>query len=312
LSKLEQLRPTKLSEVIGQESTKRVLSVRIEAAQRNERSLPHVIFHGPAGHGKTTLAKVVAHEMEAELNEAFGSTTKNPSELVSTLTQLKAGSVLFIDEIHALNRKCQETLYSAMEDFQVTWAPTKKSSFKVDLKPFTLIGATTEFGTLSKPLMDRFGMNFEVQAYTNDEIRELIRRNMAKIGLGISGQGIPELIAEASRNNPRLVNHLLLTCADYTLDGTLTADLTTKVLSDLGYSKLGLNQVERRILDVLNRLFSKQPVGLETLATCVRSDERFIQEVCEPNLIQKALLVRTNRGRQITQLGMIYIEAIGV
>lgn len=296
------LRPEYLSEYIGQEKIKDALRVYIAAAKQRGEPLDHVLFYGPPGLGKTTLAGIIANEMGVGLKVTSGPAITKPGELAAVLTTLKERDILFIDEIHRLNRQVEEVLYPAMEDFKIdvmigTGSSTR--SIRLDLPKFTLIGATTRAGSLSAPLRDRFGVLMHMDFYTPDELQTIVTKSAEKLGIRIETEGAAELAAR-SRGTPRLVNRLLRRVRDFAqvqFEGVITKEVTAYVLDLLEVDEAGLDANDRRLLLVLIQSFSGGPAGLETLAAAIGEDAGTIEDVYEPYLVKNGFLIRTPKGR---------------
>jgi Holliday junction DNA helicase RuvB len=297
------LRPKRLREYIGQAKIKENLEISIEAARRRGEALDHLLLFGPPGLGKTTLAHIVGHEMETTVRTSSGPAIERPGDLAAILTNLEPGSVLFIDEIHRLNRLVEEILYPAMEDYQLDLVIGKGPSartIKLDLPAFTLIGATTRAGLLSSPLRDRFGIQHYFSFYTPDELQTIVRRSADILKVEIEPSGAGE-IARRSRGTPRIANRLLKRVRDYAqvrADGVITAAVADEALRMLEVDALGLDDFDRRLLRVMIEKYGGGPVGVETLAAAT-SEERD-EDVYEPYLLQLGFIARTPRGRVAT------------
>jgi len=299
------LRPQRLDDYIGQEQVKSSLRVFIEAARRRGEALDHVLFHGFPGLGKTTLACIIASEMGAAIKTTSGPVIERAGDLAAILTSLQAGDVLFIDEIHRLNSAIEEILYPAMEDYQldlmIGQGPGARS-VKIDLPPFTLVGATTRTGLLTPPLRDRFGVLLRLEFYSPEELAAIVSRSARLFGIGISTDGAME-ISRRSRGTPRIANRLLRRvrdCAEVEGKAVINADVACRALDMLAVDRFGLDEMDRRILLTLIDRFQGGPVGLETLATAVCEEKNTLEDVCEPFLIQSGFLMRTPRGRMAT------------
>ncbi len=300
------LRPQLLSEYIGQERVKNNLKIFIEAAKSRGESLDHVLLFGPPGLGKTTLAGIVANEMGTSLKITSGPAIEKPGELAAILNSLQEGDVLFIDEIHRLNRQVEETMYPAMEDFAIDIIIGKGQgarSIRLDLPKFTLIGATTRAGMLTAPLRDRFGVVNRLEFYTEKELAKIVTRSCEVLGVEIDEKGAAE-IARRSRGTPRLANRLLKRVRDFAevqFDGKIDELVAKVALDRLEVDSLGLDQVDRNILLTMIEKFDGKPVGLDTLAAAISEDSGTIEDVYEPYLLQNGLIQRTPRGRMVTK-----------
>ncbi len=301
------LRPEKLDEYIGQEKLKSMLKVYIDAAKERNEPLDHVLFYGPPGLGKTTLANIIANEMGVNIKVTSGPAIEKPGEIAALLNNLQEGDVLFIDEIHRLNRQVEEVLYPAMEDFSIDILLGRDSSarsIRLNLPRFTLIGATTRPGLLTAPLRDRFGVVQKLDFYTPKELQEIILRSADVLGVEIEEEGALEL-ARRSRGTPRLANRLLKRVRDFAqvkYDGVITKEVADFALDILDVDKLGLDNNDRAILLTIIQKFSGGPVGLDTLAAALGEDAGTLEEVYEPYLLMNGLINRTSRGRVATEL----------
>lgn len=300
------LRPSFLKEYIGQEKTKKTLKVYIEAAKQRKEPLDHVLFFGPPGLGKTTLSGIIANEMGVHMKVTSGPAIAKPGEIAAILSSLSEGDVLFVDEIHRLNRQVEEALYPAMEDYAIDIMIGKGSavrSIRLDLPKFTLVGATTRAGLLSAPLRDRFGVVHHLEFYTVEELLEIVLHSAKKLAVEIDEAGAYEL-ARRSRGTPRLANRLLKRVRDFAqvkYDGRITEDVAAFALDLLEVDKMGLDLNDRKILLTIIEKFAKGPVGLDTLAAAVGEDAGTIEDVYEPFLVQNGLIDRTPKGRVATE-----------
>lgn len=301
------LRPQLLKDYIGQQKVKETLSIYIEAARQREEPLDHVLFYGPPGLGKTTLAGIIANEMGVKMKVTSGPAIEKPGEIAAILNNLSEGDVLFIDEIHRLNRQVEEVLYPAMEDFAIDIVIGKGAaarSIRLDLPKFTLVGATTRAGLLTAPLRDRFGVVSRLEFYSTQDLMMIIRRSAEVLHVKINERGAEEL-ARRSRGTPRLANRLLKRVRDYAQvchDGVITLQVANEALDLLDVDKYGLDQSDRNILLTMMNKFRGGPVGLDTLAAALGEDSGTLEEVYEPYLIKNGFIQRTPRGRVVTEL----------
>ncbi len=301
------LRPQTLNDYIGQEKAKENLKVYIEAAKQRNDALDHVLFYGPPGLGKTTLAGIIANEMGVHMKVTSGPAIEKPGEMAAILNNLQEGDILFVDEIHRLNRQVEEVLYPAMEDFAIDIMIGKGASarsIRLDLPHFTLVGATTRAGLLTAPLRDRFGVIHHLEFYTEKELQTIIQHSAAVLGVEIDEEGAAEM-AKRSRGTPRLANRLLKRVRDFAqvkYDGKITKEVAAFAMDLLEVDKYGLDQTDRYILLTIIQKFSGGPVGLDTLAAAIGDDSGTIEDVYEPFLIQNGFLNRTPRGRVATEL----------
>lgn len=300
------LRPKRLDDYLGQVKVKESLGIMIDAARARGDVADHILFSGPPGLGKTTLATVVANELGASIRTTSGPAIARTGDLAAILTNLEEGDVLFIDEIHRLNRMVEEVLYPALEDFELDIVVGKgpaARSIRLDLPRFTLIGATTRTGLLTGPLRDRFGVAFRLQYYTPEELALIVCRSAAILNVDVDQEGALE-IARRSRGTPRLANRLLKRVRDWAQvrgDGAITEDVAAQALTFFEVDHMGLDAVDNRLLEVLCVQFSGRPVGLTTLASALAEDPDTVEDVYEPYLMQQGLIMRTPKGRQATR-----------
>ena len=301
------LRPSRLTEYIGQDKVKNNLKVYIEAAKSRKESLDHVLFYGPPGLGKTTLACIIAEEMGVNIKITSGPAIEKPGEMAAILNNLREGDVLFIDEIHRLNRQVEEVLYPAMEDYAIDIMIGKGATaraIRLDLPKFTLVGATTRAGLLTAPLRDRFGVVNKLEFYSVEQLGEIINRSADVLGVWIDPDGANE-IARRSRGTPRLANRLLKRVRDFAqvkYDGRITKEVAEFSLNLLDVDRYGLDNGDRTILVTILQKFDGGPVGLDTLAAAIGEDSGTLEDVYEPYLIKNGFLIRTPRGRMATKL----------
>ena len=302
------LRPQHLEDYIGQQGVKENLKIFIQAAKLRNEPLDHVLFYGPPGLGKTTLAGIIANELDVDIKIPSGPAIERAGDLAAILTNLNENDVLFIDEIHRLNRSVEEVLYSAMEDYAldiiIGKGPSARS-IRLDLAKFTLIGATTRAGSLSAPLRDRFGVISKFELYTTEELKQIIRRTASILHVDIDDASLTEM-AKRSRGTPRVANRMLKRIRDFSQvkgDGSIHIDITQEGLAALGVDGLGLERLDREILSAIIERFNGGPVGIDTIAASIGEERVTIEDVYEPYLIQSGLLYRTQKGRMVSQAG---------
>lgn len=306
------LRPQTLDQYVGQQKAKNNLKIFIEAAKSRNEPLDHVLFYGPPGLGKTTLATIIANEMGVNIKVTSGPAIEKPGEMAAILNNLSENDILFIDEIHRLNRQVEEVLYPAMEDYSIDIMIGKGQaarSIRLDLPKFTLVGATTRAGLLTAPLRDRFGVINKLEFYTVDELKDIIKRSANVLGVETDEMGAMEM-ARRSRGTPRLANRLLKRVRDFAqvkYDGIITYDVANEALNMLEVDKLGLDKGDRSILETIIYKFAGGPVGLDTLAAALGEDSGTLEDVYEPYLIQNGLIQRTPRGRIVTERAYMHL-----
>lgn len=299
------IRPKQFSDYIGQSALKSTLQISIEAAKKRELPLDHILFYGPPGLGKTTLASVIANEMQTNIKITSAPSLERPRDIIGILMSLKANDVLFIDEIHRLNKISEEILYPAMEDFYLDMTTGKSQTLKsmrIPIPKFTLIGATTKAGSLSSPLRDRFGIIHRLEFYTEQELTQVIKRTAKILDIDIEEKGAIA-IAKRSRGTPRIANRLVKRVRDYAIvksDGLIDEKTANSALDILQIDKFGLDNTDRALLEIIANKYSGGPVGIETLATALGEDVKTIEDVYEPYLVQQGFIQRTPRGRKLT------------
>ena len=310
------LRPKSLDDFIGQEKIKNILDISIQATKLRKEPLDHILFYGPPGLGKTTLAYIIANELGVDIKVSSGPVLEKASDLAGILTNLQRNDVFFIDEIHRLNHVVEEYMYPAIEDFKmeiiIDSGPSARS-LKIDIEPFTLIGATTRAGLLTSPLRARFGLTLRLDYYDNESIKKIIKRSAKLLNVPLEEEGATE-IAKRSRGTPRVANRLLRRVRDYAQikgNGTITKDTAIKALEMLNVDQAGLDEMDKRILLTIIENYKGGPVGLKTLAVAVGEDTETIEELYEPYLVQQGFLDRTMQGRRVTMKAYKHFKLTG-
>lgn len=308
------LRPRSLGDYVGQDAIKGNLTIAITAARQRNEPLDHLLLYGPPGLGKTTLANIVANEMGVPIKTTSGPAIERAGDMVAILTQLKEHAILFVDEVHRLNRVVEEVLYPAMEDFFVSWVidkGLKARSMNLSIKPFTLIGATTRYGMISAPMRDRFGAVHRLEFYSEETMHIIVARSARIMDISADEDGLRE-IGKRARGTPRIANRLLRQVRDFAqvvADNTITLDVAQEALARLEVDEIGLDKLDHQVLDSIIQKFDGGPVGLNTLAASVNEEAGTVEDVCEPYLLQCGFLERTSRGRMATRLAY---EHLGV
>lgn len=306
------IRPKTFETYIGQSALKDTLKISIEAAKKRELPLDHLLFYGPPGLGKTTLSGVIANEMDVDIKITSAPALERPRDIIGILMSLKGGEILFIDEIHRLNKVAEEILYPAMEDFSLDMTTGKGQTVKtlrIPVPKFTLIGATTKAGALSGPLRDRFGIIHRLEFYTNEELTQVVKRTASILDIKITEEGA-KAIAKRSRGTPRIANRLVKRVGDYALvkhNGEITEKIANDALDCLKIDNMGLDNTDRCLLKLIIEKFDGGPVGIETISAALGEDVRTIEDVCEPYLLQAGFLQRTPRGRKVSPEALRYL-----
>ena len=310
----QSVRPLRLVDYVGQSSIKEMLNVYITTALKREETLDHVLLYGPPGLGKTTLAAIIANEMGAKFHSITAPSINRVGDLVAILSNLEAGDVLFIDEIHRLPRVIEEVLYSAMEDFKVNVVVGKDSTantIEIDISPFTLVGATTRCGSISSPLRDRFGIIHQLNYYTNDELKGIVKRTSSIFNFDIDEESSLE-VAKRSRGTPRIANRLFRRVRDFAQfynekENKISLDITKMALKKLNVDESGLNEIDYKYLQTIIERYKGGPVGLNAIASSIGEEVLTLEDVCEPYLLQEGFIIRSNRGRCVTEKAYVHL-----
>ncbi|SNR62679.1 Holliday junction branch migration DNA helicase RuvB [Desulfurobacterium atlanticum] len=307
------LRPLYLKDFTGQEKVKKILEIALSSAKKRQATLDHILFYGPPGTGKTTLATIIANEMEKNIKIVSAPMIEKKGDLVALINSLQEGDILFVDEIHRLSKQIEETIYSAMEDFRidiVSGGGLRARNFSINLPKFTLIGATTRLNLLSSPFRSRFGIICRLELYSVEELIEIARKNTIKLNIKLTEEALFE-IAKCSRGTPRILNQLLKRVRDFAVVHNwevVDREKSLHILKELGIDENGLDSMDRKILQVIYEVFKGGPVGLNALSLALNEDKDTIENVHEPFLVKMGFIIRTSRGRKITNLGL---KAIG-
>ncbi len=310
------LRPKLLGDFVGQKEVIEPLSIALQASQKRNEPMEHVLFSGPPGLGKTSLAHIIANEVRTKVTATSGPAIDRAGDLIGILTNMSEGDILFIDEIHRLSKTVEEFIYPAMENFQIDFLVDKgpyAKTIKFNLKRFTLVGATTRSGLLSAPLRDRFGMFFHLEFYSPKELETIIKRSARLLGISVDDEGATE-IARRSRGTPRIANRLLRRVRDWSevkADGEITREATIKALTGHGIDEAGLDRIDRRMLEVIYKSYKGGPVGIDAIASSLNEETDTIEDVVEPYLLKIGFLRRTPRGRELTDLAYEYLGKRG-